>query len=335
MKLDQQAINIILQAVRAKEQDLQEAASHFQQHRIPDESIFGEQIMKLLPNMYAELNAVQSIEDPLKEILDQYYDETSDNQLKAAYYQDLSLDAPKEELLNSLTNLISTTHANPLPYSRSKKLLHSLVDLHEDGKARSIYSGKSLEAGTLLSYDLVYEAAVREEISKYPSLQNLNGSQEDLLESVLTALALNVEHIIPQSWFDKASPMVGDLNHLFTCETTCNSFRSNIPYYDFDDYPSASKEIIRNDCGKRDGEERFEPQNGKGAVARANLYFLTRYPDILPQDRRKAIDIPMLIKWHEENPVTLYEKHRNWCIHHLQGNRNPYIDFPDKAAVLI
>ncbi len=95
MKLDQQAINIILQAVRAKEQNLQEAASHFLQHRIPEESIFGEQIMKLLPNMYAESNAVQSIEDPLKEILDQYYDETSDNQLKAAYYQDLSLDAPQ------------------------------------------------------------------------------------------------------------------------------------------------------------------------------------------------------------------------------------------------
>ncbi|MBJ8193923.1 endonuclease, partial [Bacillus cereus] len=31
-------------------------------------------------------------------------------------------------------------------------------------------------------------------------------------------------------------------------------------------------------------------------------------------------------------PVTLHEKHRNWAIYELQGNRNPLIDFPESVA---
>ena len=65
--------------------------------------------------------------------------------------------------------------------------------------------------------------------------------------------------------------MRGDLHHLFACESGCNSFRGNVPYFDFPDF----EEAVRGECGKRE-EGRFEPANGKGAVARATLYFLLR-----------------------------------------------------------
>lgn len=328
------ATDEILRVIRSMENELQTVINLFKQDLKANNLSHLSKQRYLMHDYYTE-----SFEEAIKGILeserapDVYYDETSDNQQKAAYYKDIYFEEESNVLKSKLEDLITRTHKNHLTYSQSKKELHSWVDLHEDRKARSIYSGKSMEANTLLAEDLIYEAAVRKELIKHASLKNVI---EQSLETILLTLSLNVEHVIPQSWFKKANPMVADLHHLFSCEMTCNSFRSNIPYYDFADYnPSASKEIIRNDCGKRDGEERFEPQNGKGAVARATMYFLTRYPAILPQERMRLIDIPMLVKWHQDHPVSLYEKHRNWSIFQLQGNRNPFIDFPDTANALV
>lgn len=67
--------------------------------------------------------------------------------------------------------------------------------------------------------------------------------------------------------------MRGDLHHLFACEPTCNSSRGNYPYHDFEDYiPEASAAGIKAGCGKSD-EGKFEPEYGKGIVARATMYF--------------------------------------------------------------
>ena len=84
---------------------------------------------------------------------------------------------------------------------------------------------------------------------------------------------MNCEHVVPQSWFDKAEPMRSDLHHLFACEPGCNSFRGNVPYWQF---PS-DEEVERYLCGRRE-TGKFEPEHGKGPVARATLYFLVRYP---------------------------------------------------------
>ncbi len=35
-----------------------------------------------------------------------------------------------------------------------------------------------------------------------------------------------------------------------------------------------------------------------------------------------------------EEPVSVWEKHRNAELHRLQGNRNPFIDHPEWAAVI-
>ena len=106
----------------------------------------------------------------------------------------------------------------------------------------------------------------------------------------------------------------------------CNSFRRNIPYFDFADF----EEVIREACGKRE-ENKFEPTSGKGAVARATLYFLLRYPgEINRTSQEYELDrLETLLGWHQSNPVTDYERHRNMAIFEQQGNRNPLIDFPE------
>jgi endonuclease I len=123
--------------------------------------------------------------------------------------------------------------------------------------------------------------------------------------------------------------MRGDLHHLFACESRCNSFRGNTPYFDFPDF----QEVIRDQCGKVVGD-RFEPAGGKGAVARATFYFLLRYPGLINQTQREYTEdrLKTLLEWHRANPVTEYERHRNAAIFAVQGNRNPLIDFPEWAS---
>jgi endonuclease I len=81
-------------------------------------------------------------------------------------------------------------------------------------------------------------------------------------------------------------------------------------------------------CGKSENNS-FEPENNKGIVARAVLYFLVRYPGELSNHYATKEDINLLLSWHQAQAVTLFEKHRNQSIYKVQGNRNPFIDNPD------
>jgi endonuclease G len=133
--------------------------------------------------------------------------------------------------------------------------------------------------------------------------------------------------------------MRGDLHHLFACESRCNSFRGNTPFAEFADFPAVpsptddGSDAIRNDCGKSAGDG-FEPAHGKGAAARAAFYFRVRYPDEIADVEMPADRWDMLVAWHENDPVGLWEQHRNAAISERQGNRNPFIDHPEWLADL-
>jgi len=152
-------------------------------------------------------------------------------------------------------------------------------------------------------------------------------------------LPFNCEHVVPQSWFTKKEPMRGDLHHLFACETRCNSFRGNTPYDDFADFPEPTAagpalDVVRDDCGKS-AANGFEPAHRKGPAARAVFYFLLRYPGVIEADEMPPQRQQVLLAWHEEEPVTEWERHRNVAIFERQGNRNPFIDYPELAHRLV
>ena len=107
------------------------------------------------------------------------------------------------------------------------------------------------------------------------------------------ALPFNCEHAVPQTLFDRREPMRGDLHHQFTREV---------------------------------GDTPTDPWDRSGPVARAVLYFLVRYPGVVDE----AL-VPDLIMWHERDPVSTHEQHRNAAIAEIQGNRNPFIDHPGWA----
>lgn len=256
-----------------------------------------------------------------------YFNEVQNEVDKRSYYSDVDT-SDSDSLYEKLNQLLERTHKTKLTYKPSLHL-YPLVDRYQDGQLKSIYSGKSFSLETILSMDAEVDKARAEAISNFNSFELSEKEFESNLEKAEDSFPYNCEHVVPQSWFNKKEPMRGDIHHLFTCEMKCNSFRSNNPYFDFPDYGSDYSELIRDECGKLE-ENRFEPEINKGVVARAVLYFLLRYPCKINAGMGYILsDIPMLIKWHKDNDVTIYEYHRNQIIYKVQGNRNPFIDFPE------
>ena len=182
---------------------------------------------------------------------------------------------------------------------------------------KNIYSGEEDDPTDLLERDLNV-------------LDRLKRSNEPR-RTHFWKIKFNAEHIVPQSWFGAREPMKGDLHHLFACEPHCNRTRANFAYYDFSFYiPESPDEKIRNHCGVA-STELFEPEFGKGIAARAMFYFLLRYPKKIKRVFSRKVNFPLLREWNDQFPPDVYEKHRNLAIYEIQGNRNPFIDYPEFA----
>ncbi|GBF05458.1 hypothetical protein DAERI_040218 [Deinococcus aerius] len=231
----------------------------------------------------------------------------------AAYYAGVPEGGTPQARFLALSDLVTRTHTRTPTYDPADEL-YPWVDLWPDGKLRSLYSAREHTPGELIAADRAAQ-------ERRTTLAAREGLSVDALEE---ALPYNCEHVVPQSWFGKREPMRGDLHHLFACEPGCNSFRGNTPYFDFPDYGEA----VRSDCGRRDPGE-FEPAHGKGAAARATLYFLLRYPGVVRQYGERHL--ATLLAWHTAEPPAEWERHRNAAIFGRQGNRNPLIDHPEWA----
>ncbi|WP_207424628.1 endonuclease [Desertivirga brevis] len=252
-------------------------------------------------------NALGTREEAL-EILERsrnriYYDKIADDQNKASYYSPMPTFSDPDKLFRHFHDLVRSTHSKPLPY-KPALYVYPWVDLQPDLQLVNLYNGAATTPEILIEADFEIEESEFEGNAMF-----------------------NCEHVVPQSWFDKRSPQRGDLHHLFACTPNCNSFRGNIPYIEFPDW----EEKTMADCGKRETEG-FEPKRSKGIVARATLYFMLRYPN--DKVRYTGSSFANLLAWNLEEPPGEYEFHRNAAIQELQGNRNPFIDFPKLATQL-
>ncbi len=182
----------------------------------------------------------------------------------------------------------------------------------------------------------------------------------------------NREHSTPQSWFGSINPMVSDAHHIFATDGKVNGIRSNYPYGEVSTASYTSQNGSKLGTGSNFGYTGtvFEPINAyKGDFARAGLYMITRYEDeVISQNwsgqgtgnsvflsttdepdaaKRKlqmydAYYLKTLIKWHNQDPVSQKEIDRNNAIYYTavnttpvaQGNRNPYVDHPEYAALI-
>ena len=159
----------------------------------------------------------------------------------------------------------------------------------------------------------------------------------------------NREHVIPQSLFNQASPMVSDINFIRATDGKVNGMRSNYPYGKVGTATFTSKNgsKLGNSVSSGYTGTVFEPIDAfKGDVARMIFYFVTRYEsklsgftsgDILGSSTFPGLqtwELNVLLAWHNADPVSQAEINRNNASYTFQGNRNPFIDHPEYVAAI-
>jgi hypothetical protein len=145
---------------------------------------------------------------------------------------------------------------------------------------------------------------------------------------------INCEHTWPQSKFTgtfATETQKSDLHHLYPSDSRANSIRGNM---NFTDVSRDTGDLSNDNCnvskfgssvaGHSDGFE--PPLTHRGNVARSIFYFAVRYKMKIPQNEEET-----LRRWNDLDPVDQNEINRNDAIEKVQGNRNPFIDFPTLA----
>ena len=140
---------------------------------------------------------------------------------------------------------------------------------------------------------------------------------------------LNCEHTWPQSRFTNRFPtetQKSDLHHLYPTDSSMNSHRSSLHFGEVEKDMEKLK-CPQNRLGRGAGNAGtvFEPPVAhRGNVARAIFYFATRYKMKVGGSEEQTLRI-----WNREDPVDAEELKRNDQVEDLQGNRNPFVDFPE------
>lgn len=283
----------------------------------------------------------------------------------SSYYKDIDFSLPKENLTSSLFNLLKTNFKK-LDYSGKNSTYNStnwanyiLCDRDYDASPLKEEEVKNNKWNNKVEIDLLYSSknvdlsttssglgtyADREHI--YPKSYGFNTSgSEDYKE-------LNAGC---------------DLHNLWAADKTGNQTAHNNRLYD-----DVKEEIGVNTVKDRiDGttstyytDSFFEPNDeDKGIIARSSLYMVIRYneyyidennienPRLSLSDDATQVNssfspsytkastlnygkLSTLLKWNNEHPVSEHEKTRNNLVYNLQGNRNPFIDYPNLANIL-
>lgn len=164
------------------------------------------------------------------------------------------------------------------------------------------------------------------------------------------------EHAVPKSWWKsnddvEYTPAYTDMWNLYPSDGPANQAKSNYPLgvtlsTSFDN--GVSKIGVPVDGIGGGAGKVFEPADEyKGDFARAFFYMATVYdelpwvssgttgkynmyePNAWPTLKEWAVE--MLLDWSRRDPVSDKETARNDAVETQQGNRNPYIDFPELA----
>lgn len=167
----------------------------------------------------------------------------------------------------------------------------------------------------------------------------------------VAATGMNKEHACPQSWWGKGAQCgaYSDLFNVMPSEEGANSAKSNFPVgvVSSAHYSNGHMQTGPSARPEYDGSV-FEPcDDFKGDFARIYFYIATTYSDaawgsqttvaktcpFLTQDYPTIQSwlLPLLLQWNAQDPVSEWEVTRNERVFLEQGNRNPFVDYPQLA----
>ncbi|MGN0226854.1 MAG: endonuclease [Paludibacteraceae bacterium] len=161
----------------------------------------------------------------------------------------------------------------------------------------------------------------------------------------------DIEHMLPKSWWGgDVNPAYFDLFHLVPGDYSANRSKSNhAPGIPTDSTFNNGSFVTGS--GSTYGLQRvFCPEDKyKGDFARAYFYIATCYGDSLTWLTSGEPGVAMtnegwqefqpwlrdlLLDWHRKDPVSKKELDRAVQVNKIQGNRNPFIDYPDLAEYI-
>lgn len=230
-----------------------------------------------------------------------------------AYYKSINKDATGATLMNSLHKLIRN---------------HSVTSYKN---LNSCYAQTDVKPGTNIIWDMYSNI-------EYQANKNTCGNYKKEGD------CWNKEHSIPASWFKDVSPMYSDLFQVYPTDGYVNNRRSNYPFGEVQTAKYISKNGSKLGSSVDGIGSVFEPiDEYKGDFARTYFYFATCYMDKSINNANgkycftsgtsypKLTDysIKLFKNWAELDPVSSKEINRNEAVYKIQGNRNPFIDYPE------
>ena len=217
-----------------------------------------------------------------------------------------------------------------------KTALHNLIKNHNK---INYGSGEEKTWGAFYTTDAVIENGKRRVLDMYSNEKRYFGSKGSAVSG------MNIEHSVAKSWWGGTqNNAYCDLHHLNPSDANANSRKSNYP---LGELTSVSWDNGVTFVGKAniDGKSQnaYEPcDEYKGDFARVFMYMFTCYQDLTWEytwmnyekstyPTLKPWAVELLLKWHEQDPVSEKEVNRNNAVYAVQGNRNPYVDYPQLA----
>ncbi len=164
------------------------------------------------------------------------------------------------------------------------------------------------------------------------------------------------EHSVPKSWWKvgndvEYTPAYSDMWNLYPSDGSANMAKSNYPLGIVGPNPTFDNGVTKVGLpvyGYGGGAPYvFEPDDEyKGDFARSFFYMACVYDDISWQSRYSWMFVKspyptlqpwayeMLLQWARQDGVSQKEIIRNDAVEQSQGNRNPFIDFPELAEYI-
>ncbi|MEA4935278.1 MAG: endonuclease [Paludibacter sp.] len=185
----------------------------------------------------------------------------------------------------------------------------------------------------------------------YKADRNADGSVIDMYSNIVryfngynSVTDMHIEHSLPKSWWGGYEWNVyKDLFHLYPSDGSTNMSKSNNPLGVVTGTPTKDNGVSKIGPASYPGYTGnvFEPADEyKGDFARSYFYVSTIYEDLAPYWDSPMMNkntypvwtpwaIQLLRQWHQQDPVSVKEQLRQEAVYNIQGNRNPYIDYPD------
>ena len=223
-----------------------------------------------------------------------------------------------------------------------KSALHDLMQpetvLHYGGGEGATWSGFAV-------VDVMPDGSVRD---RYSNVQrSFNGSA--------SVQGMNIEHIWANSWWGHTvNNAYRDLFNLYPADGEANLSKSNNPIGVVDGNVAYDNGVTR--VGKSTSYRAdslitvWEPADTwKGDFARTYFYMATMYAHMSSEwqtsDGLLTVDTAswqtirpwvsqLMLQWADEDPVDDIERQRNDGIALIQGNRNPFVDYPQLAGYI-